>query len=370
LHERLDAMRAQLSSRDATSRQLTTKALVEGDSLHGVGLITIVICWALFGGVGLYLSVDHDVPLGRFVRSGEPATRWWLLWSIAVGLSTSLALLEAGVARIRGLGAEALPAPPIAEGKPPRCRYCAAELPPGTALRRCGHCQSDNLVITGHYLRAERNLDRALDAIVQRFDTNLQKRIDRGNSFAMFGGVAPFFLLFIGAAIGLITPGDPRLWLVPAATTLLAVTMAVVARLRRLPVEALELLGLGQEVYVRGEPNPSRIVSGQLMLGTGPVSLLGATPEESNLAVATSRADGAYRVTVYRVKPGKGGVDEREREQVVPVELWRHVADGPPTIDHLQVLRAGDRWRTFTDDGAAPHLDGNPSGKPPVIVVM
>jgi hypothetical protein len=370
LRKRLDDMRAQLSSRDATTRQLTTRALVEGDALHGVGLITILICWALFGGVGLYVAFDHKLPLKEFLSGGKPAEQWWLLWSVLVGFSLSLAMLEFGVARIRGLSAAALPAPPAADGLRPRCRYCAAELPEGTALRRCSHCQSDNLVISGRYLRAEEDVDRALDKLVAGFDTNLQKRIDTGDTIAMTGGVGPFFLLFIGPAVGLITPGNPKLWLVPAITSGLAVLLALYARLRRLPVEALELVTLGDKVFVRGEDNPSRIVGAQLMLESGPVSLFGKTAEEARMGTATARPDGKYQLTVYRVKPGQRPLAAGEADQLVTAELWRHNPKGPPTIDRVNVLFDKDGWRTFAGEDNEPHLQGFPSGKPPVIVVQ
>lgn len=369
LRGRLDRMRAELANRDAKTRQLTAKSLIEGDALHGVGLITIGICWALFGGIGTYIAFQHDVGATEFLRGGKPAPQWWLLWAIAVGLSTSMALLELGVARVRGLSARALPAPPAADGHQPRCRYCAAELPVGSALRRCTHCRSDNLVITGRYLKAERDLDRALEAIVDRFDTDLEKRIETGDKIAMTGGVAPFFLLFIGPAIGLATPGRPDLWAVPGVIAAIAVLLAVLARVRRLPVEAVELLGLGQSVYARGDDQPRRNVSAQLMLAEGPVSLLGTKSGESQLGVHAARSDDSLAVTVYRVKPGSTPISDEAKARLQPVELWRHNGDDAPIIERVRVLFERDGWRTFGDDDT-PLLQGFPTDKPLLIVAL
>ena len=128
---KIDALRAQLASRDEKTRQLTAATLVEGDSVHNTGLITVGICWAFFGAIALYVAFDHELPLGQFLTEGEPAQQWWLLWSFALGLSLSVALVELAVARIRGLAVGALPAPPLTEGAPPRCRCCGGSSPRG-----------------------------------------------------------------------------------------------------------------------------------------------------------------------------------------------------------------------------------------------
>ncbi len=302
LRARLNGLRTQLAGRNAKPRQLTAKALVAGDALHGVGAITIGICWALFGSVAVYVSLDHDVPLGRFLTSGEPAEQWWLLWAFALGLPLSVALLEGAVVRVRGLSAQALPAPPAHAGAQPRCRCCAAELPIGGALRRCAYCFADNLVISGRYLRAEDKVDRAIERMSKSFDQDLKARIDAGDTIAMTGGVAPFFLLFLGPVIGILVPGSLQLWALPGAIVVLALLLAVWARLRRLPVDALELLTLGQNVYVRGADKPKRRVCAQLMLPGGPVSLLAYTLDEVEIAVRVQRGTHGRDKHVYRVE--------------------------------------------------------------------
>lgn len=370
IRARLDGLRANLASRDETTRQLTASSLVAGDALHGVGLITIGICWALFGGIALYVSLDHDVPLGRFLTQGDPASQWWLLWSFAVGVPLSLGLLEAAVARVRGLAVEALPAPPLVEGAQARCRCCGAELPPGGTLRRCTFCRTDNLVLTGRYLKAKDSAERAIDDMASAFERNLQSRIEAGDKIAMAGGVIPFFLLFIGPAVGLAVPGQARLWLVPGAALLFAVLAALVARLRRLPVEELELLTLGQKVYVREHPKPERVVCAQLMGPSGSVSFLGRSLEDADLAVATSRRNDALAVVVYRVSRPEHPLGPGEREQLVRAEIWELSADGPASIQHVWLLHTATGWRTFVGDVLTPHLSGNVSGKPPVIVLV
>jgi len=52
--------------------------IVEGDEFH-VLFMPILICWALFGGVGLLISFAHDVPFGEFIRGGKSAEQWRLL---------------------------------------------------------------------------------------------------------------------------------------------------------------------------------------------------------------------------------------------------------------------------------------------------
>ena len=370
IRARLDRLRASLASRDETTRQLTASSLVEGDSLHGVGLITIVICWALFGGLALYLSFDHDVPLVRFLTGGEPATQWWLLWSFVLGVALSLGLLETAVARVRGLAVEALPAPPLVVGAPPRCRGCGAELQAAGALRRCSYCRTDNLVITGRYLKAHKSAERAIDDMARAFDRNLRSRIEAGDRVAMAGGVIPFFLLFVGPAVGLALPGQARLWIVPGVAIGLAVVAALVARLRRLPIEPLELLTLGQKVYVREHSNPNRKVCAQLVGPIGTVSILGHSLDDAQLAVATSRRHGDLQVVVYQVTRPQHDLAHGEREQLVAAEIWEPSPDGPPSIQQVWLLITSSGWRTLLGDAPTPHLSGHVSGKPPVIVLV
>ncbi len=361
LRARLDQMRAKLAQRDQSPRQLTSAVLVAGDSLHGAGIITIVVCWLLFGGVALYISFSHDVAFSEFIRGGKPPQQWWLLWSMVFGIALSVLLLEFGVARVRGLSAEALPSPPIHEGAPPRCRYCAADLQPGRGLRRCGSCHADNLVIGTRYLRAENDLDRALDRLEKQFDQDLKARIDTGGTIAMSGGLAPFFILFGGPVIGLFTPGKPVLWLIPGVTVLLAAAMALFARRRRLPVEAIELLSIGDRVYMDAPVNGRRGVCAQLMLENGPVSLLGKNADKAEFAVATQRTNGELDVEFYRVQPGTALATDAERARFVLTDLWVKTKNGPPTIRPVYLLTADDGWRTFLDEGAAPHLEGRRS---------
>jgi hypothetical protein len=368
VRQRIDGLRAKLGARDDKPRQLTAKALTAADALHGAGLITIVICWALFGGLAVYVSLDHDVGLVRFLTEGEPSEQWWLLWAFAFGLPLSFALLEGAVGWIHGVTAGALPAPPVAQGREPRCRCCAAELPAGTALRRCTYCDTDNLVVGHRYMKAEQQLDDALDDLERAFDADLKARIDRGDSIAMFGGVAPFFLLFIGPAVGLANPGQPVLWVAPAAMVVIAGVLTLWARWRRLPVNPLELLTLGQKVYIREPVSGGRSVGAQLMLPEGPVSLLDSTPEDAQYAVATHRRGDDLEVIVYRVKPGKRPLSDQDRARLTTVELREHNR-GTPRIRRLGLLREGPAWHTYDGNEATPHLSGHPSGKPPYIVV-
>lgn len=364
--ERLDRLRVRLSGRDQASRQLTSKVLIAGDNLHGVGWITIVVCWLLFGGVATYISLDHDVAFATFVRGGEPGPQWWLLWSFALGLALSIALLELGVARVRGLSAQALPSPPIHEGAPPRCRCCAAELDSGTPLRRCGWCQTDNLVIGDRYLRAENNLDRALDGLAARFEQDLAARIETGGKIAMVGGVAPCFLLFAGI-IGTFTPGRPMLWLVPGVTAVLAMALAVLARRRRLPIEAIELLTVGDKVGLGAPENSRRRVCGQLVLESGTVNLLGKKADKAEFGVATRRRDGTLHVTVYRVRPGTEPVSEQQRDRLVHTDLRDKARGGTVTLRRVRALTTSDSWRTFLDDDTTPHLHGTRISDPPDV---
>ena len=59
-----------------------------------------------------------------------------------------------------------------------------------------------------------------------------------------------------GPVVGLIVPGRAIFWIVPAAVAAVALVLAWVARVRRLPVEALELLSLGAEGLRAGAPAP------------------------------------------------------------------------------------------------------------------
>jgi len=367
VRKRIDELRARLSGRDQSSRQLTSKALIAGDSLRDAGWITIIVCWLLFGGVAAYASLSSlDVSFIKFVTSGEPAPRWWLFWSFAFGLPLSIALLELSIARVRGLSAQALPSPPIHEGAPPRCRCCAADLEPGTALRRCGSCQTDNLVIGNRYLRSENDLDSALDGLAKRFDEDLKARIETGNKIGLASGVAPCFLLFAGI-IGTFTPGLPTLWLVPGITAVLAVAFAVLAKRRRLPVEALELLTIGDKVALEGKPDIRRRVCGQLVLDSGTVSLLGKKADTADWGIATHRRDGVLHTEVYQVAPGTAAVSEQERTRLVNTDLWDKAKGGTATLRTVRALTTDDGWRTVLDDAMTPHLDGTRTPDPPRV---
>ncbi len=367
LRDRLGKMRARLAKRDQSPRQLSGLVLLEGDSLHGAAAITLVVCWLLFGSLALYLSLSHDVPFVEFVTSGEPPEQWWLLWAFALGLALSVALLEFSVVLVRGLSAEALPNPPISHGASPRCRCCAAELEPGTALRRCGSCQTDNLVLGNHYRRVEKTLDLALGTLEKQFDRNLKARINFGGKIAMVGGVAPFFLLFIGPAIGLLTPGKPFLWVLPGIVVLLAIALAVLARARRLPVEALELMSIGDKVGLGSPVDTKRRVCAQLMLESGPVSLLGKTAETADFAVSTHRQDGTYQVVVCRVKPGTHSISEQQRSERIHTDLWNKTKGGAPSVQRVYTLTTDDGWCIFQGQEATSYLDGVVCDKPPRI---
>lgn len=361
--ESLDRLRARLGASDKATRQLTASSLLKGDNLHGVGYITIIVCWLFFGGIGLYVCLDHEVPLLEFLLQGQPASQWWLLWSIALGLPLSIGLLETSVASVRALTFKALPVPPLSQGSLARCRCCGAELPPAGVLRRCWHCHSDNLVITGRYLAAQNNAERAVAEMAAAMEQNLASRIDAGGTLAMVGGLLPFALLFIGPALGLVLPGQALYWVMPLAAMLFAIVAAVIAARLRLPVESLELMTLGQRVCI--EPENRRRVCAQLIKDCGSIHLLGHKLKLADFAIETHRTEGRLEVTVYDVTPLATELAPTDRPRLTASEIWERTKDGPPLIRPVWFLNTTTGWAIYEGEEFEPLLCAKRRSEPP-----
>jgi hypothetical protein len=356
IREGLNSLRARLATSDDTTRQLTAASIIRGDNLHGAGLITIVVCWLLFGGIAIYVSLDHDVPLIEFLLSGTPASQWWLLWSMMLGLFLSIGFLECSIAFVRATKMQALPAPPLRPGNPARCRCCGAELPPTGVLQRCSYCRSDNLVITGRYLATQQSAERAMADMANAMDRNLTSRIDNGGKIAMGAGVLPLGLLFIGPAVGLAVPGNSSLWLVPGAAMLFATAAAIIAARLRLPCEAVELMTFGQRVCI--EPEIRRRVCAQLMTAEGPIHFLGKNLTKVDFAVATRRNGDQVEVLVYDVAHSSQRANPESRDQLVVSEVWEQSNDAAPKIRPVWLRATATGWSLYEGDEFIPLLEG------------
>ncbi len=329
---RLQSMRARLANRKGQERQFTGKLIEEVDLAVTMAVQVLITTWLLFGGWALgFALIDHDLGLLGLAR-GPPSAlgleaQWWTLFGLAVGLPLSLGLWGIALFRLRGLSAEALPLPPAYPGARPRCRCCGAELPAGTALRRCQYCQTDSMVVGEHYRRAELNLDRALDAIAKTFERSLETELRGANRAMMISVFTPILLLVVGPLVGVfIGVSMPGLWPLAAAALIFCVVGLFLPTRRKLPkIEPLSCVALGTKLSVVG--SHPRQVNGQLLL-----PIQNQFPRVYNII---GDADGSFEMTMYletdavgskptvhRLTAGGKALDPGEESRLEMVELW------------------------------------------------
>jgi hypothetical protein len=239
LAQRLAPMRARLAERSARHHQLSQEHVESVTGLQGMAIALGLTMWILFGGMAAWLALDHDVPLAQFVAGdvepGDLGLEWWVLWSVVTGLPLSLLGFGVALLRLRSVGVEALPLPPAHAGAAPRCRACAAELPSGSAIRRCRFCSSDNLIAGTAYRRGERALDDALADIARAFDLSLALRIRRAERWLFVGSMWPIAALILVPIVGLFVSVNPDLYKLTGALWALSILVLVAAIAKKLP---------------------------------------------------------------------------------------------------------------------------------------
>jgi hypothetical protein len=380
LRNRLTTLRARIDHRTGQQRHLTGKLVSSVTAVQGVGIAIFLTCWLLFGGMALGFSLSHDVPLVDFVL-GPPAgsdvvPQWWMLLTLAIGLPLSIALFGLSVFWMRTLAADALPLPPAFPGAPPRCRCCGADLPPGTALRSCQYCGTDNIVAGEKYRRSELNLDRAVGRMASSFDRSLATRAELAGKISLVGSLLPVGLLMVVPVFGLLVDLTvPALWIVPPALALIAVLSWLLASIRKLPaIDPLEALTLEAKLHAGGT---EREVNGQLMLAKSDgqpqvFSLIGDRGGEGELMMLVQREGKRVRTEVFRVQAGGPPLAAEELEHLQPGELRRpaRVQIEGIRVDSVRALRQKGSlriWGETASPGDVPLLTAQRMKDAPII---
>jgi hypothetical protein len=180
---------------------------------------------------------------------------WWYITLLLLGLSLVLIITALTALRVRRVVRFALPMPPLAADRPPRCRVCGAELPPRGAVRRCDYCSADSIVMGTRFQREQAHIEGALSQLESQIGTTLKAREDAAGwtmAFALIfsvvgllgAWVAPMFL---GASV-------PWLLLIPLVliplSLLLFVGQTVLAPVPKIP--NLTDARPGSEVRIKG----------------------------------------------------------------------------------------------------------------------
>lgn len=362
------AMRGRLEGRAAQERQMTGRLVSGATSFHGLTIMIMVTSWLFFGGWALLFALSGDVSFGSFafraVEDVDLAGRWWVMLGAAIGLPTSVAALGLVTFWLRGLAHGALPLAPTYPGANPRCRCCGAELPGGTALRRCRFCGSDSLVLGEHYQRAEGELDRALSATAERFGKSLATRIRRAETVLWAGSLVPVALLLVGLPIGLVTGVTlPELWIVPGVLTLLAIGAVLLPLGRRLPaVEPLECLAVGSQLVIDGHPN---VVGAELLVGAqggtpAVLQAVGSDARTPELLLQVTASPKGPKTRLWELRQGGQPLDADASRRLAPAYLTRQLGEHPSSVEQreAQALWEGRALRVW--DAASPAVGSAP----------
>ena len=380
---RITTIRARIEHRTGQQRHLTGKLVDAVTNVQGMGIAIFITCWLLFGGMALGFSLSHDVPLIDFVL-GPPAgtdvvPQWWMLLTLAIGLPLSIAVFGLSVFWMRMLAADALPLPPAFPGAPPRCRSCGADLPPGTALRSCQYCGTDNIVAGEKYRRSELNLDRAVGRMASSFDRSLAARAELAGNISLVGSLLPVGLLLVVPVFGLLVDMTaPALWILPPGLALVAVLSWILASIRKLPaIDPLEALTLEAKLHAGGT---EREVNGQLMLSRADgqpevFSLIGDRRGIGELMMRVQREGTRVRKDVFRVQSGGAPLVSEELGQLQPGALRRTalVQIEGIRVDTVHVLNQNGHIRIWTQPaspGDVPLLTAQHMKDAPIIFMV
>lgn len=383
VRSRLQTMRARLAHRAGRQRQLTGQLISSAGSATFGSVAILVTCWLLFGGMAFgFAAFSHDLDFVTFAAGPPPEAElsgeWWLLFALAVGLPLSVGFWALSIFRLRGLKADALPLPPAYPGARPRCRCCGAELPPGTALRRCRYCQADNIVVGSRYRRSELDLDRALDGVAKSFERSLESRLSTAGTTMMVSAFTPMVLMLVAPVAGLIAGVTmPELWPVAAGCAVFAVIALILPATRRLPkIEPLSYVAVDTELSVGGS---TQQVNAQLFVPTREglrrvYSIIGDERRSFELSMYVKPEPGGDPIVVHKLTAGGQPLDASEQDRLEPVELWlpgRSRSEGVRVEQVHLVRHRKSGFRLWQGDrptpGTAPTWTANRMKDRPII---
>lgn len=368
IRSRLQSMRARLGHRAAKQRQLTGELVATAGYASFAHVSILITCWLLFGGMAFGFAVyGHGIDFVTFASGPPPEAElsgeWWTLFALAVAFPLSLGMWGLMMFRLRGLSAEALP--PAYPGAPPRCRCCGADLPAGTALRRCVYCQADNMVTGERYRRSVLDLDRALDRTAKGFSRSLERRLSAAGTAAMVSAMAPIALLLVVPVAGLIAGVTmPELWPIAAGCAVFGLVGLLLPWFRRVPkIEPLTCVALETKLNVG---STIQQVNGQLhvpMDGRPPriYSLIG---DQSRTFERTMYVDEEGerrdRIVVHELVPGGQPLAEAEQPRLIRAELWQPGSSMSEGVDVQTVYLVRHRKGGFRLWQGEPPTVGQP----------
>ena len=332
----IERLRTDLLRHRAGAQQLAGKERMLGHSGAVAALVAMATLW-LFLGLILWFT-PAPLPQGLGLRqflfepayraSGEIAgpviVRWWLLFTIACGLSLNLFLWAGYRLRVARVASTTWPRPPAASGLPPRCRCCSADLPQEGSVRRCPCCSAEHVVLGERYQRHQASLAAALAALRAQVSQTLADRersLQRLGSFTLFAPLA-LLPLFAGA---LFAPATyPTLWVAPLAALAMAVALVLFGAAMAAPrVRVLDELHPGDGLLVAGKRYEVHGRTATLKPGSGSLSVyfLGAPADASELAIVIALREEGFEGQTYACQ--RGGAP------------WSAHPDGGATLEKL-----------------------------------
>lgn len=366
-------LRQTIAGRAAAAEQLIGRQARLGRE-HGLGVLIPPLSVWLLATFTIFGMIDTPgVSIGELLSRpgpGDPTYKAWLLTALAAALGIVLIGFGVAVIRARGVVRRAFPRPPVADGRPPRCRVCNGELGEDGQVRQCGYCGADNLVL-GRYQEADRELAAALAARRRELDKTLEAR-----SRAVWRTVTIGTWLSLAVVLGswvvlLLGPFRPAAFYAAAGAVGLGALLVAIGMLRPIPkIRTLSEALAGDRLVIDGEE----------LTVLGSMTLPAPADGQPGYKMIAARSDGGATMafdepipdegdlTYLPLTPGGAPFEAAEAGALIELSVSRQVDTGPLAgATPFGLWRGGDAavWLGRPAPGAAPLFSAStPRRKP------